>query len=102
LTIARGIIEWQDPAVTVVSGVGGFTVCHPDRGECGAGERHPRQRGVVDAALRTVECVVSHQISLRGSNVDELRGAGDIAGRPDPQIIGAQVVIDEHLTPGAG
>ena len=39
---------------------------------------------------------------MRAGDVDELWVAGDVAGRPDPRMIGAQLGVHEHLTTVAG
>jgi hypothetical protein len=57
---------------------------------------------VVQGAAGSVEGVVGDQCAVRAGGVDKLGMAGDVTGRPDPRVVGAQLGVYQHLTMVAG
>src|SRR5215207_888019 len=94
-TSARGhVVEPQDPAVAVVAGGDRLGLGHARGGELRVGEDHARQAGVVDGVVLAEERVAGGEAALGGGDVDELRAAGDVAGREHGGVGGALAGVD--------
>lgn len=90
-------------------------MCH--RGPVGGGDAHRRHLGLgerhpwhhkVDAAAQPQDRVCGHETAVHSGDVGELRVPGDVPGRPNPWVRGAEVVVDPdvpavvELHPGGG
>jgi hypothetical protein len=67
-----------------------------------AGEDDPGQRGVIRRPPGAGEALAAAADPLGGGDIDELRAAGHVPGRPDPRVGGPLLLIGGHLAAHAG